>query len=109
VRADVSAFLAGAAASGKKWDLIVADPPTFSNSKGAERDLDVNADWPSLVGACARLLAPRGRLYFSTNSRKLRWSEALVPGAWEDISAATIPPDFRDAKSHRCWRLTALE
>ncbi len=107
VRSDVSAFLAGAAASGKRWDLIVADPPTFSNSKSAEKDFDVNEDWPSLVGACARLLSPKGRLYFSTNSRKLKWSAGPVPGAWEDISAATIPPDFRDAKSHRCWRLTA--
>jgi 23S rRNA (guanine2445-N2)-methyltransferase / 23S rRNA (guanine2069-N7)-methyltransferase len=25
----------------------------------------------------------------------------------EDISAATIPPDFeRDARIHRCWRIT---
>jgi 23S rRNA G2069 N7-methylase RlmK/C1962 C5-methylase RlmI len=107
VRADVPAFLADAAAAGRRWDLIVLDPPTFSNSKAAERDFDVNADWPRLVGACAGLLKAGGRLYFSTNSRKLKWSSELAPGAWEDISAATIPPDFRDVKVHRCWRMTA--
>jgi 23S rRNA G2069 N7-methylase RlmK/C1962 C5-methylase RlmI len=107
VHADVGAFIKEAAAAGKKWDLIIADPPTFSNSKGAERDFDVDQDWSGLVGACAALLFPGGRLYFSTNSRKLKWSEELVPGLWEDISADTIPPDFRNGKAHRCWRLTA--
>jgi 23S rRNA G2069 N7-methylase RlmK/C1962 C5-methylase RlmI len=107
VRADVGAFLRSAAAAGKSWDLIVADPPTFSNSKGAERDFDVNEDWPSLVRACSSLLRPGGRLYFSTNSRRLKWAEGSAPGSWEDISSDTIPPDFRDAKAHRCWRLTA--
>ncbi len=106
VRADVQAFLEGASASGKRWDLIVADPPTFSNSKSVERDFDVNEDWPGLVAACRKVLQPGGRLYFSTNSRRLKWSASLAPGQWEDISAATIPQDFRDAKIHRCWRLT---
>jgi 23S rRNA (guanine2445-N2)-methyltransferase / 23S rRNA (guanine2069-N7)-methyltransferase len=112
VRADASAFLASAAAAGRRWDLIVADPPTFSNSKGAERDFDVNEDWPRLLRSCVAVLAPGGRLYFSSNSRKLKWSteeaeEIAAGGSWEDIGRATIPPDFRDAKAHRCWRMTA--
>ena len=112
VRADALSFLAGASVSGERWDLIVADPPTFSNSKASERDFDVNEDWPALLRACAAVLNPGGRLYFSTNSRKLKWSaeiaaEIAAGGSWEDISAATLPPDFRDAKIHRCWRLTA--
>jgi 23S rRNA G2069 N7-methylase RlmK/C1962 C5-methylase RlmI len=111
VRADVSAFLSKASASGKRWDLIVADPPTFSNSKASEHDFDVNEDWPELLRACIAVLSPGGRFYFSTNSRKLKWSPEtaarVVPGgAWEDIGLATIPPDFRDQKIHRCWRLT---
>ncbi len=111
VKGDVAAFLEDAAAAGRGWDLIVADPPTFSNSKGALRDFDVNADWADLVRACAELLNPGGRLYFSSNSRKLKFTPLLAseiaPGSWEDISAATIGPDFRDAKVHRCWRLSS--
>jgi 23S rRNA (guanine2445-N2)-methyltransferase / 23S rRNA (guanine2069-N7)-methyltransferase len=109
VRADVGAFLESASAAGRRWDLIVADPPTFSNSKGAARDFDANEDWPALLRSCAALLSPGGRLYFSTNSRRLKWSPEEAPGDWEDISAATIPPDFRDAKAHRCWRMTARQ
>lgn len=112
VRADVAVFAKDAAAAGRRWDLIVADPPTFSNSKGAERDFDVNEDWAALAGACAKLLAPGGTLYFSSNSRRLKFAPALAaeaaPGEWEDISARTIPPDFRDAKAHRCWRMRAF-
>ncbi len=111
VRADALAYLEASARSGARWDLIVADPPTFSNSKSAEEDFDVNEDWPRLVGLCAAVLSPGGRLYFSTNSRKLKWSpeaaaEATPGSGWEDIGAATIPPDFRDGKAHRCWRMT---
>ena len=77
-RMDVSAFSTKAAASSESWDLIIADPPTFSNSKGAEEDFDVSADWASLVKACADLLAPGGTLYFSSNSRKLKFTPALA-------------------------------
>jgi len=106
VRADVRAFLARARAEGRAWDLIVADPPTFSNSKSAE-DFDVNEDWPVLLADCLALLRPAGRLYFSTNSRRLRWRPELLAVVGEDISAATVPLDFRDAKAHRCWRFIA--
>jgi 23S rRNA G2069 N7-methylase RlmK/C1962 C5-methylase RlmI len=105
LRRDAIAFLRSSAASGTTWDIIVADPPTFSNSKAAERDFDVNEDWPQLLSACARVLRPGGRLYFSSNSRKLKWDGARAPCPWEDISAPSIPQDFRDKKTHRCWRL----
>jgi 23S rRNA (cytosine1962-C5)-methyltransferase len=104
-RSDVRAFLAGAARRGEAWDLIVADPPTFSNSKATTEDFDVNRDWPELVRACLDVLAPGGRLYFSTNSRRLKWEAALVPGDAVEISEETIPPDFRDRKVHRAFSI----
>ena len=107
VKEDVRAFLAEAARDRRTWDLIIADPPTFSNSKMSREDFDVNRDWPALLGACKAVLAPGGRLYFSTNSRRLRWDGPLAGLPWEDISEATIPPDFRDRRVHRCWRLSA--
>jgi 23S rRNA (cytosine1962-C5)-methyltransferase len=103
VRADVPSFLDDAAAAGMRWDLIIADPPTFSNSKKAPRDFDINEDWPALLSSCMELLSPGGLLFFSTNSRRLRWDPALCPFPWSDIGTATIPPDFRDSRIHRCW------
>ena len=106
VRSDVRAFLAAAARRGESWDLVVADPPTFSNSKATSEDFDVNRDWPALVGACLDVLAPQGRLYFSTNSRRLKWEPALVQGEAVEISEETIPPDFRDRKVHRAFSIS---
>lgn len=104
-RSDVGAFLAEARRRGERWDLIVCDPPTFSNSSAAPRDFDVNRDWPGLVTACLGLLEPGGKLYFSSNSRRLRWDPSLVEGRVEDLSETCLPPDFRDRRIRRTWRI----
>jgi len=105
IRADVMSFLDSEIQRGERWDLIVADPPTFSNSKAAREDFDVNRHWPDLVNACIALLNPGGILFFSTNSRKLRWDGSLVPANCEDLSDISIPEDFRDRKAHRLWKI----
>ena len=94
-----------------RYDLIILDPPTFSNSKSSDTVLDINRDWPSLVARCLALLAPGGTLYFSTNSRRLSFRPELLPdgGAGllvQDITARTIPQDFRNARIHRAWKIT---
>jgi 23S rRNA (guanine2445-N2)-methyltransferase / 23S rRNA (guanine2069-N7)-methyltransferase len=51
-------------------------------------------------------------LYFSNNYRRFRLDEAQLAAFAhvEDISTRTIPPDFeRDARIHRCWRITARD
>ena len=117
-RFDVVEFLAIEARkrrSGTKagFDIILLDPPTFSNSKKTEDVLDTNRQWPELVDGCLKLLAPGGVLYFSTNSRRLRFDESLVAREIDgrtvqirDITDATIPEDCGH-KPHRCWMITA--
>lgn len=91
----------------RDFDLIICDPPTFSNSKRTEADFDVQRDHPWLLEALAEHLAPGGTLLFSTNFRR------FVPDAetFEHLGALeltprTIPPDFvRSPKIHRCWRI----
>lgn len=105
VRMDARAFLERETKAGSRYGIIVLDPPTFSNSKGMEGFLDVNRQWPELVGLCAGLLEPDGILFFSTNSRELKFDAARVPGiAARDISAETLPEDFR-GKPHRAWEI----
>ncbi|MBU0928965.1 MAG: class I SAM-dependent methyltransferase [Spirochaetes bacterium] len=103
VRSDVQAFLEGEAARGARYDSVVLDPPTFSNSKKVDGFLDIVRHWPSLVGSCLGVLAPGGSVLFSTNARTLRLDPSLAPGASiEDISERTIPEDFR-GHPHRTW------
>ncbi|MBP8298240.1 MAG: class I SAM-dependent methyltransferase [Burkholderiales bacterium] len=106
VRADAFAYLDGAARAGKEFDLIVLDPPSFSNSKRMRDVLDVQRDHPRLIAGCMRLLSPRGTLLFSTNRRQFELDPA-VSAAWacEDIHLWSVPEDFRSRTVHRCWRL----
>jgi 23S rRNA G2069 N7-methylase RlmK/C1962 C5-methylase RlmI len=106
VHADVREFLDGAAARGARWDLAVVDPPTFSNSKRMDYVFDVERDHGALLTATARVLAPAGVIWFSTNKRRFTLDEDAVRGwAIEDLTRQTIPPDFRDATAHRVWRM----
>ncbi|MBN1243825.1 MAG: class I SAM-dependent methyltransferase [Spirochaetales bacterium] len=105
VRADAQRFLAESAARGRKWDLAVLDPPTHSNSKKMDDDLDIGRDWPGLAGAALDVLEPGGVLWFSTNARRFRFDPSLLPGTEAaDLTDATIPPDFR-GRPHRVWRV----
>ena len=113
IQADAKIFLRDAIRAGKKWDLIICDPPTFSNSKRTSNILDINRDWSELCKDCLSLLAPNGILYFSTNSRSLKFDAEVIqrnkiPGhiTITDISEASIPSDFRNRNIHRLWKFT---
>lgn len=106
VHADVREFLVDASARGGRWDLAVVDPPTFSNSKRMDYTLDLARDHGALLQAVAAVMAPGGVIWFSTNRRQFALDEAAVVG-WQvkDETRATIPPDFRDAATHKVWRM----
>ncbi len=115
IRANVQEFLTQKNDDNARYDIIILDPPTFSNSKMADSMLDINRDWAGLINRCIALLAPNGALYFSTNSRRLSFDEELIAKATgdgckistEDITAATISEDYAGTKIHRCWKLKA--
>lgn len=99
-------------ANDTKYDLIILDPPTFSNSKMSLNMLDINKQWSELVNDCLNLLNPKGVLYFSTNSRRLIFDSTLVLKQVgnsnvniSDITEETIPQDFKGTKIHRCWKI----
>lgn len=95
------------------YDMIILDPPTFSNSKNTYNVLDINKDWPQLVKDCLNILSPGGVLYFSTNSTKLTFDKTLLPQATvsnkvimvTDITESSIPKDFEGTKCHKLWEL----
>jgi 23S rRNA (cytosine1962-C5)-methyltransferase len=91
----------------QRFDLIVLDPPTFSNSKKMDEDFEVEKDQVNLIKNCLRILAPEGVLYFSNNKRKFKIDPELLNLAdIKDITPRTIPEDYRDSKAHHCFKIT---
>jgi 23S rRNA (guanine2445-N2)-methyltransferase / 23S rRNA (guanine2069-N7)-methyltransferase len=89
----------------ERYDLVVLDPPSFSNSKKMEGLLDVQKDHVTLIRQCIDLLTPGGTLYFSNNLRGFKLdASALDDLEVEEITHKTVPPDFQQRKHiHRCW------
>lgn len=106
LQADVFEFLRDAYAEDRAYDLILCDPPTFSNSKRMLGTLDVQRDHSGLINLALKLLRPEGQLFFSTNRRKFTLDrEALEGVVLEEWSPKQIPDDFRDKKVHQAWIL----
>ena len=119
-RGDVAGFLSQKLAEKpdaertNRYDIIILDPPTFSNSKATRNTLDITRDWRPLVEKCANLLTPNGCLYFSTNARRLKFSAELLPQKTaaglavraREMTAETLDEDFAGTKAHRCWKIS---
>lgn len=91
----------------QRFDIIILDPPTFSNSKNMEEDFEVEKDQVFLIKHCLRLLDPNGVLYFSNNKRKFKIDPAVLEMAnVQEITPRTIPEDYKDTKVHVCFKIT---
>ena len=95
---------------GEQYDLVVLDPPTFSNSKSTEEDWEVAVGHREVLALLRPLLSHRAVIYFSTNYRRFKLDEEALASlgySWLEISHRTVPPEYRNRRIHRCWRLIA--
>jgi 23S rRNA G2069 N7-methylase RlmK/C1962 C5-methylase RlmI len=104
IRADVRSFLAKAALAHHTWDLIILDPPTFSNSKKMEGTLDIKRDHGPLLKQCLDLLSPGGMLIFSVNMKGFK----LDGGIWDggeliDMTEQLRDEDFKERRIPVCY------
>jgi len=89
-----------------KFDVIVLDPPTFSNSKKMDGTLDVQRDHPELITRCLKLLNEDGVLFFSNNFQKFQLNTKALPACVvKETTSFTVPKDFKKT-AHRSWILT---
>jgi len=118
VRADVLEFLEKAKAAKKQWDIIVLDPPGFSNSKKMTDDFDLQRNLTELLGKCLKLLAPEGKLSLSVNIKR------SVPTATElkdnlsqyasnlhitDLGERLTDEDFKGKKTPKAFLLNHIK
>jgi 23S rRNA (cytosine1962-C5)-methyltransferase len=104
VRADVLKWLPQL--EEESFDLIILDPPTFSNSKAMEAILDIQLMHASLINTCLEKLTAQGQLYFSTNARKFEMDAGSIRGSVKEITTATIPFDFKGKLLRWCYQIT---
>jgi 23S rRNA (cytosine1962-C5)-methyltransferase len=105
VHADVKQYLKTIAVN--NFDLIIMDPPTFSNSKRMEDFLDIQKDHVKLINDCIKALSGNGILFFSTNYTKFQIEkEKLHVSEIKDITKQTTPFDFAGKLRRQCWRIT---
>jgi 23S rRNA (cytosine1962-C5)-methyltransferase len=104
IHADVKQWLSSGIRD--RYDLVVMDPPTFSNSKRMEDFLDIQRDHALLINQVLGIMAKDGVLYFSTNSRKfILESDKIESATVKDITRATTPFDFQGKLHRYCFRI----
>jgi len=87
------------------FDLIVCDPPTFSNSKRMEdRNFDVQRDHVPLIKKLLKACDDGGRIYFSNNLKGFVLDKESIPThSIKDITGATTPFDFQGRLHRSCF------
>jgi 23S rRNA (cytosine1962-C5)-methyltransferase len=104
VHADVKQYLKNA--KRKDFELVVMDPPTFSNSKRMEGILDIQRDHVELINDSLDLLTDEGILYFSTNFTRFKLDQEKIQARQiKDITKRTTPFDFEGKLKRQCFRI----
>lgn len=89
------------------FDVVVLDPPSFSNSKMMKDFLDIQQDHVELINLCLRKMVPGGSLYFSTNLRSFQLdASGIASTSIKDITRATTPFDFEGKLQRWCYLIT---
>jgi len=103
---DVAEWIENQPIDVKKYDLVVLDPPTFSNSKSVDEDWNVQTGAVPLLKSLLPLVRNGGVIYFSNNFRRFKFDEDEIEASkLHEISKQTVPEDFRNRRIHRCWRI----
>jgi len=108
IHADVKQWLDTVAAG--EYDLVIMDPPTFSNSKRMKDFLDIQRDHADLINKTLRVMKTGGVLYFSTNFRKFQLeADKIRSASIKEITNATTPFDFQGKLFRWCYRIIRMD
>ncbi len=105
VTADVMTFLDH---NKSKYDLIICDPPSFSQSKRkGVQQFQVQKDAKRLLAYCFKSLKPTGIILFSTNYRSFKMDEVISNELWnaKEMTGQFCSKDFEGKYQSRSWLL----
>lgn len=109
IQSDAGMFLDQAYRQKRRFDLAFVDPPSFFQDRLRKKAFDVNADHPQLLKDVLKLMRSGATVFFSTNHQRFEPQLSGLPVRHlTEITADTIPEDYRNRKIHRCWRMEAI-
>lgn len=92
---DASKFVSDAISKGLKYDIIIFDPPSFSNSRKMESDFDVSKDHVFWIRNLTKLLRKSGFIFFSTNLNSFILDKGSLRGLRiKDVTGDLSAPGF---------------
>ena len=107
VTCDAAQYLREAEERSERYDIVIFDPPAFSNSHKAE-DFDVQKDHLGFLAAISRLLALGGVVVFSENLKGFDLEKAVLKPFWKvsEITDVVHAQGFSSKRSGlRVWML----
>lgn len=89
------------------YDIIIIDPPTFSNSKKLTSDFDVERDQWELISLANKKLTTDGFIYFSNNKKGFKIDQKISQNFnVKDLTEISTPIDFKNTKIHQLYKIT---
>lgn len=89
------------------YDIIVLDPPTFSNSKMMDDFFEIQKDHVHLINNLLTCVVLGGVIYFSTNYTKFVLDATAIKAASiKDITKLTTPFDYEKKLKRYCYLIT---
>ncbi len=100
-------FLRAAAREGRRWDIIILDPPSFSTNRAGQELLEIQRDHPELINEALTVLKRGGKLYFSTNHQRFKPElDRVRANSIEDLTEKSTPIDYEGRAPHRLFVLS---
>jgi 23S rRNA G2069 N7-methylase RlmK/C1962 C5-methylase RlmI len=106
IRSDASKYLESTDEG--PFDLIILDPPSFSNSNKMDSTFDVQRDYLDYILMSLDLLVDQGVIIFSTNLSGFHFDPGRIRGGiCRNITKQTIPPGYsKKPAPHICYLIT---
>ena len=105
---DATRFVDDALEKGLKYDIIIFDPPSFSNSRKMDGDFDVSRDYVAWIRKLCALLKKTGIILFSTNLGSFQMEKKKLRGlSIKEITTLVASPGFVKGRAGtvRSWMM----
>ena len=113
IACDALQFMRKAIAGKARYDLVIFDPPSFSNSHRMERPFDVKKDHLEWISMISRIMSEHGILIFSCNSSTFALDKSTLKRSFRitEITEQMAPVGFSRSRGgmSRTWLMEKLD